>query len=401
MVKLGNERVNIYLSGGGTKCSYQGTFLKKLNENNKYSTENIIGLSFGSIVGYMACLGLYDEIIEFCKNLTPTALIPCSSLYVYIMKFSEIVSKIPFIGMYMSQNIAVIAKILWILIAISQKGLFVPEFGEKYLEKIHTEDIDNANTKLNKFWCIVYNVTKNKLEIINGTHPLIKKYLVASCSLWVIFPPVKIPKLSTECECGDGCNCSKSEIYCTCSNQNHCMNEFIDPGFTRFIPYGNDSIYGNNEYSQRVNNKDIDANIVCTTMDVKRLVNSNYHFSTGSNLFEYLDNLVTMCADMSQKNIVQTEWNKNTEKNKNNPLTTYIINYESPIKKPTDINREMINQILADGEKLYDKFTQINQINIQDRNDQNDQKLHHLNPHDQLVQDSGLLLIELDSLREL
>jgi len=386
MIKLKNERVNIYLSGGGTKCSYQGTFLKKLNDNNNYSIENIIGLSFGSIVGYMTCLGLYDEIIEFCKNLTPTALVPCSNLYIYIVKFSEIVSKIPLIGTYMSQHIAVIAKILWIVIAISQKGLFIPEFGEKYLEKIHTQNIEDSDAKLNKFWCIVYNVTKNKLEIINGTHPLIKKYLVASCSLWIIFPPVKITRLSTECDCVDGCNCSKSETYCTCSNESHKINEFIDPGFTRFIPYGNDSIYGNTEFSRRINNEDIDIDLVCTTMNIKRLGDNACNFNTGNNLFEYLDNLVTMCADMSQKNIIQNEWNRYINQK------TYIINYESPIKKPTDINREMINKILADGEKLYDKFIDTN--NLPHQNDLN--RVPRLNHH-QLVQDSRLLLIELDS----
>lgn len=338
--------VNLYLCGGGVKCSYQATFLKELNKSHEIN--NIISLSFGSLIGYSISLGYYDEIIEFCKTLTPDALVPCFKYYNNLNQLSVYCSKIPIIGLYVSKFINMIIKIIWIGFAMKKKGFYVPTFGEHYLDKIIINKKNNLN-KLSKFWCVVYNVTKNKIELVNGTHPLIEKYIVASCSLWVIFPPVKVQRLTSECDCDDNCDCDKTNVYCNCTIENHKYNEYVDPGFILTIPYIDVNIHDN--HSDNNHNNQID--MIFTSFDINN-PNKTIARNTGNNMIEYLNNLIGIASNMSQSNIIN-RWEIKNE--------TYVINYDPPVTNPTDINTHVIKKIMNDGNTLYDLFKKIENSN--------------------------------------
>jgi hypothetical protein len=348
------ERVNVFLSGGGVKTSYQPIFLKLLETN--YEINNIIGLSFGSLCGYMCIRDLHSEIIEFCKNLTPDSLVPQFKYYNIMKKISNFIKKIPFIGLFLGNIIDSVIKLCCIISGIENKGLFMPKFGEDFFDQINKKYVitDEIKLKLHTFWCIVYNVTRNKIEVINGSHLLIEKYIIASCSRWLIFPPIKIKKLISECICTYECDCHKflpyffynSNDFCTCSNINHRYNEYIDLGFNRVIPYGEDLYYDHQKFNDIINDSNFD--IICISFDIKNIINDKYDFTTGDNLFEYLDNLISMTSDIQQKNIVKDIIDSKRK--------TFIINYDSPIKKSSDINSELIIKIINDGYQLYELF---------------------------------------------
>lgn len=346
---LTKTKVNLYLCGGGVKCSYQASFLKNLSTDHE--VDNAVCLSFGSLVGYSIILGLHDEIITFCKTLTPDALVPCFSMYNTLHKFATYFCRIPIIGQSMYNFLNMVIKMIWILIAVRRKSFYIPTFGEKYLDKISLHKKNNLS-RLSKFWCVVYNVTNNKIELINGTHPLIEKYIIASCSLWIIFPPINIQRLSTECICDINCDCDKSEFYCKCSNQLHKYNEYIDPGFIMTIPY---------IPIPEINNDN--KNLIFTSFDIN---NRSKQITTGSNLIEYLDNMIGMTSKISQE-VFMKNWIINNE--------TYIINYDPPTTSPTNINSQVINKIMKDGDELYNVFKEfkLHQHQHQHQNHQN----HH------------------------
>lgn len=313
------QEANIYLAGGGVKCCYQPIFLKEYEKKHKIN--NIIGLSFGAFIGYACTLGYYEETIDFCKKITPESLIPCYDK----SKMINIIKKIPFIGLKIAEYVEKIIKIIWIMYAISGKGFYIQNFGTEFMEKLKKKDDYNQNKhKLKKFWCLVYNVSKNKLELINGLDPFIDKYIAASCSLWLIFQPLII----------NG-------------------NEYIDPGFDRLIPFGEDLELLNEEYKLSLSKANID--ILCTTYNIKYYndnhisTNQHIHFTTGLNLFEYLDNLISLLIDFNQYYKYNYEW-KNKLKRK-----TLIINYIPPIKKGIDVNHELIKKMLDDGKIIWNK----------------------------------------------
>jgi hypothetical protein len=103
-----------------------------------------------------------------------------------------------------------------------------------YVEK------QNASDKiLSQLNVHVYNLTLNRSEIINGTHPLFKRYLIASLCRLTFFDPFKIRLLINECQCNENCsNCHKNKesIFipicgynvCNCDDIHHKFNEYVD-----------------------------------------------------------------------------------------------------------------------------------------------------------------------------
>ena len=64
------EKVRIILSGGGTRCAYQLSFLEELMNNYKNDAKDgiidkIYGTSFGALVGFFVCLGRYEDLYNF------------------------------------------------------------------------------------------------------------------------------------------------------------------------------------------------------------------------------------------------------------------------------------------------------------------------------------------------
>jgi len=276
--------LRIVLSGGGTKCAYQLTLLNNLLNNKlfneKYKIDKIYGTSFGALVGFFLCIEQPEILKKFFLNINKKSLCPWFDLWGY----DDYLQKIPIIGNWINNIIKSIIDSIWILISIQKKSLFQPINGFQLLNSITINNIQK--NKLNKFYCCVYNITQQKYQYINGNHPLIKDYIIASSSIWLIFAPIKIRQLKLECICDHNCNCFINKIihpdyFCNCNKEEHQFNEFIDGGLTKLIPMEYDDVFDGLYY-------------VIITKDINEIVNKKFHFNnTGNNLFEYLDKLIT------------------------------------------------------------------------------------------------------------
>ena len=308
------KTANIYLSGGGVKSFYQARLIN--NIKNDFVINNIVGISMGALIGYLIVREQYEDIEKFALSLTDSSLVPCSSTVRALKQYKTI-----------DYFCKPLIDALWLMTAIKYKGFYIPSFGVDFLDKIPKKNSEN----LNKFWCIVFNTTKNKLQIINGTHPLIEKYVLASCAIWLVFPPMFIEQLTSECACDENCGCDKTEQFCSCKQ--HQYNEFIDPGFYNYIPYGIDDF----------NIPHADVNIVCISGSLK----VKMKLTTGDNLFEYMNNLIQYLSETNQSKIL-TKFTDNT----------YVLEYNT--KASTfDTKQEVIEKIVKDGDNMYNKFSHL------------------------------------------
>ncbi len=344
------KKTKIVLAGGGSKCAYQVTFLEALLQSpefqSKYEVEEIIGTSFGAIVGFFVCIGEYELIYRFFSQLNNDSLKPVFDLWGY----ASWLKAIPMIGNWLGY----ILDIMWIMVGIHKKGLYTPSNGMKLLDGINLQ-ADNIQDKLNKFTCCVYNVTLGKVEYIKGTHPLIKEYLIASSALWIVFPPQEINRLTVECICDSTCNCSPELLYCNCTNKMHRINEFIDGGVQMPVPIPSALL---DEYDTNSIN-DVEY-FVLTTRDVYGLKEcANDFVETGDNMFAYLDGVITFLVNQRQAQIVaDTKWCEREN--------VRLINYDPESTDPTNLDHETIMHYLADGLLLaYDAIQQL--INEQEQ----------------------------------
>ena len=349
MTKVG---VDVYLAGGGMKCVYQASFLKRLEAETEVPINNVVGLSFGSVMGYGACTGRHEEIIEFCRSLSPANLVPCFDLWGY----GKFVRSLPLVGRVLGS----LLDIIWILNALRVKGLFRPTFGEGFLQRI--APTGSQSDKLRRFRCVVYNVTRARTEAIEGTHPLIADYIVASCSRWLIFPPRLIRRLRSECECGEQCADTGCGPYhgshsphdppdphdlCQCTHADHHSNEYIDAGFHGTIPYDLRSQIPAEQRSE--------TELLLTTEDIRS--HQAETFTTGTNLLEYLDNLVSLTSGTLSRNRLE-EWMKEWMKEWGHTPDTrvFVINYRPRVTRAIEIDRDLVTTSLEDGDRLYEKF---------------------------------------------
>lgn len=285
------KNIRIVLSGGGTRCAYQYKILDELIKSNVYDNINIdciYGTSFGSVVALYFCLGKLDLLEKLFMSMNQESLVKSFDLWGY----DKYIRNIPLLG----DHIGNIIDILWIIESIKSKGLYKPTFG---IDAFKSLDLTNSNN-LSKFYCSVFNVNTNKIEFINGNHPFILDYIIASCALWLVFPPVFINRLSSECICDELCNCKKDKLLCYCTNYEHSHNEFIDVGFIDQVPFEYDDNFDGEYY-------------IITTKDYNKLKTSDFKLNnTGNHLFEYLDKLITYQSNYIQSDIINnhTNWNK-------------------------------------------------------------------------------------------
>jgi predicted acylesterase/phospholipase RssA len=335
------RNIRFYLSGGGTKCSYQANFLKTVMNSNKfnrkYRIESIYGVSFGALVGFYSVLGKHDEIIKQLSNVNSESLIPCVSFF----GLEKYIKKIPIIGSMFTY----IYKIIWLIYGIFKKGLYSQINIKQALDKLETKNCSN----LVKFKCLVYNVDKNSCEVIRGDHPLIKEYILAAIACWGIFPPKKIIRLKTECICTSKCMCT-GKIFCNCVNDKHKFNEYIDYGIIQHIPF-------ENCLSKRDRIKDDTIKCVLTTDDLTDLMNGNNKLETGSNLLEYYHKLLahSLASNLSYK---MKTWN-----NKN----MHIINYKPLFEDATTTNSSDIIKMIDSGKLIAEKYIEIIDNDIDDK----------------------------------
>ena len=287
----------LLLSGGGTKCCYQITMLKNIISSqiyiDNYNLTEIYGTSFGSLTGLCICLEKHDELIKFFLSLTKDSLVPWFDVW----GMDNYIRKIPFIG----QILGIIIDMIWIIVSLSKKSLYNPQVGIKFIESLNL-DKEESKRKLKNYYCCVYNVTKGTTQYINGHHPEIKKYILASSSIWIIFPPVQIRMLSSECYCNVKCECDKKSKYCTCIDVKHQYNEFIDGGFLKPMPQLITPLKKHMDKNKRfvIDNKIKDDIYIFTTNSSSYIINPSFkNKDTGFHLFEYLDRLITYLIDLN------------------------------------------------------------------------------------------------------
>jgi predicted acylesterase/phospholipase RssA len=317
--------LRIILSGGGTRCAYQLALFEKLHDSEvfscSYEIDKIYGTSFGSLVGFFICLDRYNELKQFFLNLDENSLKPWFDLWGY----GATIRKIPLLGSF----IGTVIDIIWLLVSLRKKSLFEPSYGVSFLDSVQLDESDMI--KLERFYCCVYNVTKGDVQFIQGSHPFIKTYLIASSALWLIFPPVQIHQLKSECVCTDCCDCDKAadnlNNLCSCSTDSHRVNEFVDGGLSKHIPlFATDNTFQGETF------------IVCTNI-VKK---DNKLLSTGNHLLQYLDNIIGFLGDQYIYYDLQDQLKKINKGN------IKMIEYSSSAKV-TDVGKENITNFMMDG----------------------------------------------------
>ncbi len=336
--------IRLVLAGGGTRCAFQLKFIERLFKDERYKEtheiDHIYGTSFGAFVGLFICIDRIDLIHDFFMNLNNNSLKPWFNLW----GFDRYFRCLPIIGSFFG----VLIDIVWLLISIKKKSMYSPSYGSDFLQLVDIHD-EETKEKLRNFSCCVYNVTKGRTEFINGTHVLIKDYIIASASLWIVFPPVTIRQLKTECVCSLslGCDCQTDceSVFCTCANKTHQFNEYIDGGILKPIPlptllHESSSLFTGTYY-------------VITTKNFYDIVNKDLKFNhTGSHLFDYLDKIINYLIDYVQHMEISYV-SENWVSHKNVKLINY--NLSSDVS-PTILDKEIIQGYMRDGEKFAEQF---------------------------------------------
>lgn len=320
--------LNIILQGGGTRCAYQMSFLDVFIKNNtKYKVGTVYGTSFGALVGYFFCIRRLDILYKFFLSLNEESLKKHFDFFGY----GKYLIKIPIIGYFFE----IIMNVIWLVQSIKHKSLYDQDKCINDLFNLTLSEPEKQN--LNIFNCCVYNITKQRTEYINGSHPLIIDYILASSSLWILFKPRLIRQLKSECVCDEMCSCDSSDgiEYCNCDNELHKFNEFMDGGLLKSIPYEHDSEYKGNY-------------LILTTKNIHNIKNRKFIFNrSGSHLFEYLDNIITHLTEYVHH--IEIEYiNKDWYKQHN----IHLINYDPGLVDPTIIDKEIIQSYIEDGKQL-------------------------------------------------
>jgi len=347
--------IDLYLSGGGVKCSYQIALIKYLLSEKKfidnYTIRNIYSVSFGSFIGHAIMNGTINELEKIFLNLKSQDDILKKNFDFWGMR--KYFMKIPLFGKYLCS----MSDMIWLINGILGKGFYMFDIGYEILNKLQLSNVSkNSNISDNKkFYCYVYNVTKNKLECINSQHPFFQKYIIASCSYWGLFKPVLIKQLKSECNCNNDCTsdcknqhnesnnfCDPSKNECECLK--HQYNEYIDGGIEQIHPFVN----------LRHSEDDIDNNnIIHLLLATDDLTQENpREFTTGNNIIEYLVNIINYNLDKKSFSLAQKWHNKNH----------IIINYSPPVDVPNDINKEKIKQMFEDGKNIGIEL--LNKLNL-------------------------------------
>ncbi len=329
------EKLNIILQGGGTRCAYQVSFLNTFIKNNiKYKINTVYGTSFGALVGYFFCIRRLDMLYNFFLSLNEDRLKKHFDFFGY----GKYLINIPILGFFFNWFI----KIVWLLQSIEQKSLYNQD---SCIDNIFNLELTKSQKQnLSNFYCCVYNITKQKTEYINGTHPLIIDYILASSSLWILFKPKLIRQLNTECICNDRCVCKSNpeSIYCECNDNTHKYNEYMDGGLLKPIPFEH-NLCNEGKY------------LVLTTKNIHNIKNKKFIFNhSGSNLFEYLDNIITHLVEYIQ--YIEIEFiNKNWYSSPN----IHLINYDPGVTDPSIVDKTIIENYMNDGKVLAQRYLDI------------------------------------------
>jgi len=306
--------IKIILPGGGVKCAYQVGFLDELLNSddffNKYDVIEINGSSGGAIVGSYAATGqikYIEEIISKHNSIDD----------VFIPWFD-----IPYINKL--HILHFIIKIINLFISVTKRSLFNPK---KLYDSIDGLDIDvlkeqtyNKIIGLNKFNCVVTNLSDQKIEYINGSNIYIKDYIKASSTLWLLCPPYVLNS-----------------------------KEYMDGGLCELYPFGHDATLPNVMYDDDDIIKLIDIDKTHTDSDCKYILvntqNGKPLKHDSRDIFYYLNSIIhTTHQQLAYHRIIHHD----ILKNKN------ILNYMLPnniFTGSVDINRDKISAAINAGKK--------------------------------------------------
>ena len=303
--------IDIYLSGGGIKCAYQITLLEKLINDkwfcDHFTIRNIYCVSFGCFVGYaliMDNLQLLKKLFLAFDDNTLTKTFQLWGIH------------IPIIG----KIINFISKIIWILYGFFNKGYYTSTIGYKLIKALTNKSNESNIPKLN---CYVFNVSKNKLELINGMDKYFPDYVIASCSCWGLFKPIFI---------------NGSEYIDGGIIQVHPFVNLEQGGFG--FGFGSGSSLETSPGFGSSPNPTQPIRLLLSTTNLDNL--NNIKLDTGTNILEYMSNLISFLIDKNMFQISRLWYGPNN----------IIVNYDPPIKLPHIINNDKIKQMFADGEVL-------------------------------------------------
>lgn len=281
-----SKTINIYLSGGGFKGAFQGGFLYRLGEwlevNSEYRIGKIYGSSIGAINGSIF-LDNYKNLKIFWDNI----------------KSYKSMTK-------MWINIPLIGKIISIIYGFFVKcGLINPI---KFHNMIRKYCYHNNNDKLN---ICTTNLTQSKVDFIDCSNNINKNnivdYIIASSSLWLFSPPIKINK-----------------------------KYYADGGILKFLPINETFIINNN------------INIV---LSAAKNIEPYNEFNTKNLLF-YLDYLIHMTCDILYENDINKIFQLNNFK-------CYFINQKLLENiSILSFNQNNIDMLWNNGMYSFDSFMQ-------------------------------------------
>ena len=235
-MELNNKIINIFLTGGGYKGAFQSGFLFKLGEwletHQKYQIGKVYGSSIGAINGSIF-LNNRQHLRDFWNSIKS---------YKSMMSFWC--------------NIPIIGRLISIIYGFFKKcGLINPI---KFYNLIRLYCSHNNN----KLVVCATNLTQNKIDFIDSSNHnnKIVDYIIASSSLWMFSPPIKINN-----------------------------NMYADGGILKYLPI--------NEGIMESVMDDINVVVSCA----KKLDFNDISYE-NTNLLFYLDKIIHMMCDLTYEN---------------------------------------------------------------------------------------------------
>lgn len=229
------------MTGYAHDSMYQAAILQSI-DLSKYDSVTFHTSGFSSLMCYMFLINKLHLYVPYMLRLSTEGV----SKFYYYRRLIMFLNRIPLgIGKYV---ILLVDMISVLFNALKGYIYTVDDFVRliNYIDRSNEMDFTrrfktNEKKVLQTLNVHVYNITLNRSEIIKGSHPLFKRYLLASLARLTFFEPIKIQMMSNECRCNDECiNCNKirnnnsifinpeGQNICTCENISHRYNEFVD-----------------------------------------------------------------------------------------------------------------------------------------------------------------------------
>lgn len=269
------HNLNLYMTGYIHDSLYQSAILQSI-DLSRYDDVIFHTSGFSSLMCYMFLLNKLHLYVPYILKLGIDGV---SKFHTY-RRIVLFLNRIPFgVGKY----VILLIDIISVLINAFQGFIYTHDDFVRLINYVDRSEQCNETPKKNKRRLLqkinvhVYNITTNRSEIVNGSHPLFKRYLLASLSRLTFFEPIKIQLLSNECRCDEDCTqCiklrkNKSMIFvspegcdiCTCDNMSHRYNDYVDCDINGpFLIQKQNNCDSNKDESLRISNLIILSNCV-------------------------------------------------------------------------------------------------------------------------------------------